>query len=115
MAVSMISMNSISYSNYDSGSGGGGSSLLDFGTGNSGGDSSATAGDASAMPMMDQSAMAPMDTSSVGPQMDASQMTMDPSAMGMAPTDSFQSGAPADYSPPPQAAAGPGGGFDFVA
>jgi len=107
MAVSLISMNSISYSNYDSGSGGGSSGLLDFGTGNSGADSSASA---SAMPM-DQSAMAPMDTTSMAP----SQMTMDPSAMGMAPTDFFQSSAPADYSPPPQAAASPGGGFDFVA
>ncbi|MBS2036272.1 hypothetical protein JST97_14875 [bacterium] len=99
MAVSMISLNSVSFSNYDSGSGGGSSGLLDFSSGNSG-DSSAM--QASALPV-DQSSMAPLE---------AGMMNSTP----MAPSDSFQSSAPmADYSPPPQAAPGPGGGFDFVA
>lgn len=102
MAVSMISTNSISFSNYDSASGGGSSGLLDFSAPSSGQEGP----DPSAAPMpMDQSALAPMDQSPMAP--------MDP---GMMPMDSFQSSAPmGDYSPPPQAAPGPSGGFDFVA
>ena len=110
MAVSLISMNSVSFSNYDSASGGGGSSgLLDFSTGSSGGDTGAPAS-------VDSSAMAPMDTSSMAPMDTGSMASMDTSSVGMYPTDPFQSSGPmADFTPPPQAAASPAGGFDFVA
>ena len=91
MAVSLISMNSVSFSNYDSGgSSGGGSRLLDFSSGNS--DSGASA---------------------------ASSMAMDPSMMmqsAPAPAmDSFQPTDSTAFTPPPQAAPSPGGAFDFVA
>jgi len=100
----MISMNSVSFSNYDSGgSSGGGSRLLDFGSGNS--DAGASA------PMMDPSA-------SAAPPMDTSSMAMDPSMMMQsAPPmmDSFQPADSAAFTPPPQAAPSPSGSFDFVA
>ena len=90
MAVSMISMNSVSFSNSDSGgSSGGGSRLLDFGSGNS------DAG-ASAPPMA----------------MDPSMMMQSAPAPAM---DSFQPTDSTAFTPPPQAAPSPGGAFDFVA
>ena len=57
--------------------------------------------------LLDFSVPSSGDSGAAAPQMGASAM--------QARSDSFQSSAPAAYSPPPQAMPSPNGSFDFVA